>query len=50
MKNANRPLRRGGGYIKGGGVFKANSAVLNFESQKFIALKTLQVKSYESGG
>ena len=44
------PLKKGG-YIKGGGgVFKANSAVLNFESQKFIALKTLQVESYESGG
>ena len=40
MKNANRPLRKGGGGM-GGGVFKANSAVLNFESQKFIALKTL---------
>ena len=39
MKNANHPLRKGGGM--GGWVFKANSAVLNFESQKFIALKTL---------
>ena len=41
MKNANRPLRKGGGGGYGGWVFKANSAVLNFESQKFIALKTL---------
>ena len=35
---------------KGGGDLKRTLRYLTLESQKFIALKTLQVESYESGG